>query len=270
MPAMGWFFKPHRENVIGSPGEKVINCRTRLQERRNQGPSNLITYVTQFRASRSLDPRDKVYALVALAADGGDFPIDYTKSTFSVICDLLEKGTTCRNLNEILGVTFKGLQTAYPRHYTALDLQSGEEEDSFRAMGYYLLDIILDKIGYVLKDGDVAMNSEYERARMSLENARVRSILDWLESEDYEADSLVSRYEKALIYRRWPLRFPVELRPMVKLHMLMRWRASLQGEKDLLVVWRGATLAFDRDTCRCIIIEKPKIDEGDVVDSWNK
>jgi hypothetical protein len=174
-------------------------------------------------------------------------------------------------LSKLLEVTFKGLQTAFPRHYTALEIQSAEEDYlTLRSFCYWALIRISGKTGYVLKEGTAATYSEYERATMSLENARVSSILDWLESEDYEAVSLISRYENALIYRRWPLRFPVELRPMVKLHMILfRWKGRLEvREKDLLLFWdtAGVTVSCDRETCRYTVIRKPETDEGDITE----
>jgi hypothetical protein len=67
-----------------------------------------------------------VYALVELAADGEDFPIDYNKSAFSVICDVLAKHPAEEKLRNLLDVMFRGLQSAYPEQRTELGIESLE------------------------------------------------------------------------------------------------------------------------------------------------
>lgn len=137
---------------------------------------------------------------------------------------------------------------------------------------------ILAKIGYFPKRGRSIEILEHRQAKIFLRNAGLSSVtLDWLQSEEDADNILASRYQNTVIYRRWPLGFPNELRAMIKMHMFIANQCRYQHpafepeislqvrEKDLLVTYKDdrghtAVIAFDRQTCKCTVIENPKID----------
>jgi hypothetical protein len=129
-------------------------------------------------------------------------------------------------------------------------------------------------MGFISKFGKSAERMDHRQTGISLDNAGLLTspVLDWLESESYSRDVLVSRFKRAATYRMWPLKLPLELEPMVKFYLfLLHFRhyyeipttprpiMSLRAqEKDLLIVCvdgrgRTAVILVGRETCRSTV-----------------
>jgi hypothetical protein len=256
-------------NYDSTSAYKVVHNRIMLQapdhERERRVRGRLFDMVMDFRSLRCADPRDKVYALLGLAVDckENDFPIDYTKSLFSVFCDLLSryKGRKkyclgrgegveqCMKLSDLLQLTIEDLLKEYPEFPSGFWPPCTKSQ---RGAGYHNFPIRnFNKIG---KDADRSMFQEAEDSLSEFSLQPSARVFDWFESEDDLNDISHFHIQGSYLFQKWPLKFPAKVRSMIKLQLFVekygqRGMLYLQIRKrDVLV------LLVDRAECKAKLV----------------
>jgi hypothetical protein len=74
-------FNAVKSSIRSSDALKIVESRINKERR------SLQTLLAQHRGQQCLVPRDRIYALLALADDGGKFHPDYTQAALAVFCD---------------------------------------------------------------------------------------------------------------------------------------------------------------------------------------
>jgi hypothetical protein len=202
--------------------------------REDTQPRTLGDLVSDFKWSYCSDPRDKVYALLGLAGDIGseDFPVDYSKSFFSVICEVLKRtpdGMKLWRLTELLKMILQDSEKTYPKYRQLLMVDTHRRFSDF-SMGHKISSLvrIFDDVfdGWSFKPGQYfehfANIFAYESlAKLIGEPSDYLYIFNWLESVDNTKYPLFCCHRKSTSFLRWPLRFPVELRQLIKLILFL-------------------------------------------------
>jgi len=229
----------HRDAL--SPTRAVIEYRTNHIES-GQNNQQLFLLMGDFNDRQCMDPRDKIYALLAMAADSqfDQFEVDYSKSLFAVYCDVLYlyspsflKNQGKLRLHEHSGNFLVMLFSQLLQWILQDALKDISFPGSFKPPWIYEPVSAAD-MKFGIRQTDLFMmydpvdDSTYRHAQSSLRSSEPSisaQVLDWLDAEI--GDSVEGSLE---FYQKWPMNFPAEVRQLSKLQLFV----ATYGKKDLL------------------------------------
>lgn len=191
---------------------------------------NLIALMFLFSDRLCSDPKDKIYALLSMAADcqNDEIKVDYSKTLFSIYCDALER---CLGKSAFRWLTPTSLPWANQENQPVAVLQViiryvlQYALDEFDGLGWPKENRLVlqtsakhrsvfetDLFGFA-SAGHFSL-STYQLAWTALLQAGSRAV-DWLLSNDGD----MGMFDEAL--QSWPLYFPIEVRGLCRLYLFL-------------------------------------------------
>lgn len=191
---------------------------------------NLIALMFLFRDRLCSDPKDKIYALLSMAADcqNDEIKVDYSKTLFSVYCDALEQ---CLGKSALRWLAPSSIPWAN---------QENQPVEVLQVIIRYVLQYALDEsacIGWPKKNRLVLQISQEHRSALewdlfSFASAGHLSLstyqrawtallqlgsgaVDWLLSRDGD----MGKFDEEL--QLWPLHFPIEVADLCRLYLFI-------------------------------------------------